>query len=145
MQTNPTQAAIDLCIALGIPDHHAPAIQAAFAEREASECDVMLKVTWHDAPKPEAKELGRRVKLAQELLLNGEVVEQAEREARLVEALTDVGASLAAAISLLERGGKAAKKAAPSDRMFDQMLKDYSASLERARATLASLKDRTHD
>ena len=35
MQTNPTQAAIDLCIALGIPDHHAPTIQAAFAEREA--------------------------------------------------------------------------------------------------------------
>jgi hypothetical protein len=34
-QTNPTQAAIDLCIALGIPDHHAPTIQAAFAEREA--------------------------------------------------------------------------------------------------------------
>ena len=34
-QTNPTQAAIDLCIALGIPDHHVPTIQAAFAEREA--------------------------------------------------------------------------------------------------------------
>ena len=34
-QTNPTQAALDLCIALGIPDHHAPTIQAAFAEREA--------------------------------------------------------------------------------------------------------------
>lgn len=68
----------------------------------------------------------------------------AERDARLVGALNDVGASLTAAISLLERGGKAAKKAAPSDRMFDQMLKDYSASLERARATLAALKDRTH-
>ena len=35
MQTNPTQAALDLCIALGIPDHHAPTIQAAFVEREA--------------------------------------------------------------------------------------------------------------
>lgn len=35
MQTNPTQAAIDLCIALNIPDHHAPTIQAAFANREA--------------------------------------------------------------------------------------------------------------
>lgn len=54
----------------------------------------------------------------------------------LIEALTDVGASLAAAISLLERGGKAAKKAAPSDRMFDQMVKDYKASLERTRAIL---------
>jgi hypothetical protein len=58
------------------------------------------------------------------------------REAKLREALLDAGASLAAAISLLERGGKAAKKAAPSDRMFDQMLKDYRASLERARAAL---------
>ena len=61
---------------------------------------------------------------------------RADSHHRLVEALTDVGASLAAAISLLERGGKAAKKAAPSDRMFDQMVKDYKASLERARAAL---------
>lgn len=95
MQTNPTQAALDLCIALGIPDHHAPTIQAAFTECEASECDVMLKVTWHDAPKPEAKELGRRAKLAQELLLNGEVAQQAEREARLVGALEQLDLEMA--------------------------------------------------
>lgn len=57
----------------------------------------------------------------------------------LVEALRDAGASLAAAISLLERGGKAAKKAAPSDRMFDQMVKDYKASLTRARAALSEV------
>ena len=51
-------------------------------------------------------------------------------------ALVDVLASLAAAISLLERGGK---KAAPSDKMFEQMLIDYRASLERGRtAALAS-------
>ena len=49
----------------------------------------------------------------------------------------DVAASLAAAISLLEKGGKAAKKAAASDRMFDQMLTDYRASLDRARAAIA--------
>lgn len=61
----------------------------------------------------------------------------------LVEALRDVGASLAAAISLLERGGKAAKKAAPSDRMFDQMVKDYKASLERTRATLTKAEARS--
>lgn len=48
------------------------------------------------------------------------------------DALIDVMASLAAAISLLERGDKAAKKAAPSDKMFDQMLADYRASLDRA-------------
>lgn len=65
-----------------------------------------------------------------------ELFTRADSHHRLVEALTDVGASLAAAISLLERGGKAAKKAAPSDRMFDQMVKDYKASLERARAAL---------
>ena len=49
----------------------------------------------------------------------------------------DLAASLAAAISLLEKGGKAAKKAAPSDKMFDQMLRDYRESLDRARQALA--------
>lgn len=48
-----------------------------------------------------------------------------------------VAASLAAAISLLERGGKAAKKAAPSDKMFDQMLIDYRAALDAFRKTYA--------
>ena len=53
------------------------------------------------------------------------------RVAVLEGALTDTSASLAAAISLLERSPKTA---APSDRMFDQMLQDYRASLGRARA-----------
>ena len=57
--------------------------------------------------------------------------------AMAVDAGVDVAASLAAAISLLERGGK---KAAASDRMFAQMLLDYNASLDRFRATLAELK-----
>ena len=56
--------------------------------------------------------------------------------AKAVGAGIDVGASLAAAISLLERGGK---KAAPSDKMFAQMLVDYNASLDRFRTTLAEL------
>ncbi len=43
-------------------------------------------------------------------------------------------AALAAAISLLERGGK---KAAPSDKMFAQMLVDYNKALDAARAALA--------
>jgi hypothetical protein len=47
------------------------------------------------------------------------------------EALLDVTASLVAAVSLLRRGGK---KAAPSDRMFEQMLLDYENSIERGRA-----------
>jgi site-specific recombinase len=56
--------------------------------------------------------------------------------AKAVEAAVDAGASLAAAISLLERGGR---KAAPSNKMFDQMLVDYRNSLERTRATLSAL------
>lgn len=52
------------------------------------------------------------------------------------DVLLDVCASLAAAISLLEKGGKAAKRAAPSDKMFDQMMVDYKASLERGRSAL---------
>jgi hypothetical protein len=49
------------------------------------------------------------------------------------EIVVDLCAHLAAAISLLERGSK---KAAPSDKMFDQMLIDYRASLDRGRAYL---------
>ena len=64
----------------------------------------------------------------------------ATEHARIVaekeDALIACAASLAAAISLLEKGGKAAKKAAPSDKMFDQMLLDYKHALELARAAL---------
>ena len=55
------------------------------------------------------------------------------RVAELEGVAVDVMASLAAAISLLERGGR---KAAASDKMFAQMLVDYNASLDRARAAL---------
>ncbi len=44
-----------------------------------------------------------------------------------------IAASLAAAISLLENTPKA-KKAAPSDTMFNLMLQDYRKSLETWRA-----------
>lgn len=50
------------------------------------------------------------------------------------EPFVKVLASLAAAISLLERGGK---KAAPSDLMFEQMLADYRNALEVGRAALS--------
>lgn len=49
------------------------------------------------------------------------------------EATMRVVSSLAAAISLLERSPK---KAAPSNKMFDQMLVDYRAALDAARAEL---------
>ena len=54
------------------------------------------------------------------------------------EALVRVTASLAATISLLERTPKA-KKAAPSDTMFAQMLDDYHRSLELGLAALSAL------
>ena len=59
----------------------------------------------------------------------------AEEEVRRMrdDILMRVMSSLAASISLLERGGKAA---APSDRMFDQMLTDYKRNLEFARKAL---------
>lgn len=62
------------------------------------------------------------------------ITAQAERIAKLEEVLLNAAASLAAAISLLERGSK---KAAPSDKMFDMMLSDYQKALAGARATLA--------
>jgi len=55
------------------------------------------------------------------------------RIAELETALVDVTAHLVAAVSLLERGGK---KAAPSNKMFDQMIVDYKNCIERSRAAL---------
>lgn len=51
----------------------------------------------------------------------------------LEAALRGTAACLAAAVSLLERGGR---KAAASDLMFDAMLTDYRNTLEEARAVL---------
>jgi hypothetical protein len=56
-----------------------------------------------------------------------------DREDALTVLLLEVTASLAAAISLLECGSK---KAAPRDKMFDQMLMDYKKSLNHARSIL---------
>ncbi len=50
--------------------------------------------------------------------------------------IVDLLASLVAASSLLKSGSK---KAAPSDRMFDQMLVDYERSVERGRAFLSEM------
>jgi hypothetical protein len=73
--------------------------------------------------------------------LAAEITRLKEREERLTEAAIKCAASLAAAISLLERGGKAAKKAAPSDKMFDQMLVDYRRALDAARNTLKEISN----
>ena len=98
-----------------------------------------------DAWFAERAQMQERIKGLEELLWAAEndaneaeaYAEELEAKlARAVEAGVDVAASLNAAISLLERGGK---KAAPSDKMFAQMLVDYSASLDRFRTTLAEL------
>ena len=60
--------------------------------------------------------------------------------AKAVGAGVSVAASLNAAISLLERGGK---KAAASNKMFAQMLVDYTASLDRFRTAIAELMGET--
>lgn len=52
------------------------------------------------------------------------------------EALRTTTAHLAAAISLLERGGK---KAAPSDKIFRMMLADYKKALAAGREALKAL------
>lgn len=57
----------------------------------------------------------------------------------LEAAALDALSSLTAAVSLLERGGK---KAAPSDKMFTQMLIDYNGAIERARNVLIQGSDK---
>lgn len=61
----------------------------------------------------------------------------AASDMRRHDAIMGAVASLAAAISLLERTPRA-KKSAPSDRMFDQMLADYRKALDAVRAELLS-------
>lgn len=68
--------------------------------------------------------------------------EAADEIERLRAVLVDNAAALAAAISLLERGGK---KAAPSDKMFEMMLNDYRISLEAARTVLTKQTQEASD
>jgi hypothetical protein len=101
--------------------------------------------TWqkiHDAALTVHKDGGRE--LARLVIEADDVVEELtvrieELEAKLAktgEALLDSAAHLCSATSLLERGGK---KAAPSDKIFKQILKNYNRNLKRTRATLAEL------
>lgn len=70
--------------------------------------------------------------------LRGEADYHRARAERLAEVLLGATASLVAATSLLERGGK---RAAPSDKMFAQMLADYRAAAEVARQALAQVDE----
>jgi hypothetical protein len=69
-----------------------------------------------------------------ELEANGYLIAAAPE---LLEALKDVLAHLVAAHSLLQSGGK---KAAPSNTMFMQMLKDYEKSIDAGRTALAKAR-----
>lgn len=60
----------------------------------------------------------------------------------LVEAGSGATASLVAAVSLLSRGGR---KTAPSDKMFKQMLADYTKAIDTARTALARAKEMVND
>lgn len=95
-----------------------------FATHWHSQCQAVATVL--SLPEPEGTNHAECVRSA---------FEAAEaREARLSEALRGATASLVAAVSLLKRGSK---KAAPSDKMFDQMILDYEKSIEEARAALS--------
>lgn len=52
------------------------------------------------------------------------------------EALSQTLASLVAAVSLLKRGEKSA---APSNKMFDQMMADYESAIASGRAALSGV------
>lgn len=106
-----------------------PRMYDAARRRGAGQCQAAIRaLTPADALAAQA---------ARDERMRAEGAKAAEaRIERLVENLISAAASLAAAISLLERSGMAVKKAAPSNRMFDQMLIDYRATLESARAAL---------
>ena len=57
---------------------------------------------------------------------------------KLRKTLIGVLAGFVASVDLLERGGK---KAAPSDKMFAQMLDDYKNRIERGRAAVAAIRE----
>lgn len=74
--------------------------------------------------------------------LEGDFKGAREEIERLRGATVDTAGHLAAAISLLEHSPK---KCAPSDTIFDMMLADYRASLERARQALSTAPGGEHD
>ncbi len=112
---------------------------------DAPKRDDLEALAWQLAVESELMSALRRTtesiaKEFKDTLTKSDAIVRMTEHARIVaekeNAMIACAASLAAAISLLERGGKAAKKAAPSDKMFDQMLLGYKTALELARAAL---------
>lgn len=103
------------------------AVDAIREMDEAREAHETTAAELHSWIKIKADAEARATDLAAQLAAKDAEIE------RLREAGLDTLASLVAAVSLLERGGK---KAAASDKMFGIMLDDYRRSADRARAAL---------
>jgi hypothetical protein len=69
---------------------------------------------------------------------NHQLEKEQEDIQKLRRMLIHVLAGFVASVDLLERGGK---KAAPSNKMFAQMLIDYKNSIERGRAAAAAIRE----
>jgi septal ring factor EnvC (AmiA/AmiB activator) len=116
-------------------DNSATTIRSLAAERDALKAEnANLQDDLASAERERAHQQGRADRNAAEYAREQKKREQLQAEnARLREAALDALAGLVAAHSLLERGGK---KAAPSNKMFEQMLCDYGAAITRTRAAL---------
>jgi hypothetical protein len=102
-----------------------------------------LKQKWRDVQSWHTRIAEIRKECAEQVArLSAELAAERARRAEVEKVAIDVGASLAAAISLLERGGE---RAAPSRKMFNVMLTDYKKSLARARAYFNSPATLTKD
>jgi len=106
----------------------AAAISSLAAERDAPKADLLAARNGTVAASENA---GRMMEERNDAWQEMEVLKA--ENARLREAALDALAGLVAAHSLLERGGK---KAAPSNKMFEQMLCDYGAAITRTRVAL---------
>jgi hypothetical protein len=113
--------------------YHKQPNATAYVEQDCTEAISAI-----EALEAEVEDLGKIAREQNDFFVakRTELIEVAERRDILENVLTRTAASLAAAISLLERGGESAKKAAPSNKMFDQMLADYRRALDGARKAL---------
>lgn len=96
-----------------------------------------------DEARKEMATLQEMMKLEEPMALVAQYKRERDEAREQVRVLRETGvsvtASLVAAISLLERGGK---QAAPSDKMFYQMLDDYHSAVKEFRETFAATEPR---
>jgi NTP pyrophosphatase (non-canonical NTP hydrolase) len=113
----------------GAEPQTAPTLRAAAQEA----CDLLSEKKYGSS----ARSPGHNARLLLERALAADEAIAAEPQPAQRDPIVVAVASLAAAISLLERTPKA-NKAAPSDKMFNQMLDDYRRALDNARDALRS-------